>query len=161
MTLSFVDTREPPYRAPRLRAGQAVGEDLRLLPQRRHEAVDLATVLRALADGKHVGVIGAAEIVADDNAAFDGQSGGARQGGIGANASGHDHHLAFQPRAVIEEEAADPRGAEHRRCAPFEVRVDAQLVERRAEQASRALVELHFHQVASQMNDVDFDAQFQ
>ena len=44
------------------------------------------------------------------------QSGGARQRGIGTNASGHDHHLAFQPRAVIEEEAADARG---RRAPPW------------------------------------------
>ena len=156
MTLSFVDTRS---RVQARDCGRSGG--------RRGPAPAPTAARRARRPGRGAartrrwqrrrGSIGAAEIVADDDAAFDGQSGSARQGGIGPNAARDDHHLAFQPRAVIESRPLTRGRRAPPWSAPFEMLWTPNLSSAVRSKPARALVELHLHQVASQVHDVDLE----
>ena len=150
MTLSLVETLEPAIRRracsrPVSRSASTCG----LLPERRDQAVDLAAVLRALADREDRRVARA--------------SAGRRRRRCRARPSGRRPAPAAtfgrMPAeittmsqssvvAVVEQQAGDVRVAEHRagraaaRCV-----VHAHPLHRRAQHARRPLVELHLHQV--------------
>ena len=91
----------------RVAAGDVVGEDLGLLPERRDQAVDPAAVLRALADDIDVGVVDRAHVVVDHDGALDGQPAAHADLGVGLDAGGDHDHVAVERRAVLEGEAGD------------------------------------------------------
>ena len=77
-------------------AGDVVGEDLGLIPQRRHQPVDLAPVLGAFADDVDARVIDRAHLVVDDDGALHRQAGAHADLGVGPDAGGDDDHVAVQ-----------------------------------------------------------------
>ncbi len=82
--------------------GDVVGEHLGLLPQWRHQAIDLAPVLRTLTDRIDVGVVQAAHLVVDDDGALHGQPGPYGQLAVGPYPARNDDHVAVEARAVRE-----------------------------------------------------------
>ena len=97
MTLSLVETLRARVDGVRVASGEPVGQDLRLLPQRRHQAVHLPAMLRALADGVDGGV-GRGEVVAHHDAALDLEAGLPRQLRVGPDAGGDDDQVAVERR---------------------------------------------------------------
>jgi hypothetical protein len=58
----------------RLRLRDVVGQHLGLLPQGRHEPVDAAAMLRALAHDIDIGIVDRAHMVVDHDGALDGEA---------------------------------------------------------------------------------------
>jgi hypothetical protein len=133
-----------------------LGEHDRLLPQRRHEAVDLAAVLGALADDVDVRLVHRAHRVVDDDPPLDLETGARRELGVRPDAGRHDDHVAVQPLAVAELESHDvPAVAADARRARLEVDVDAELLDAAAQDRRGLAVELDVHEAPGAMDDVD------
>ena len=90
-----------------MRPRDVVGENLRLLPQRRDQAVDAAAMLRAFADHIDVGVVHRAHVVVDDDGALDGEPAAQPDLRIRLDAGGDDDHVAVERAAVLEGEPGD------------------------------------------------------
>ena len=137
--------------------GQPIGEHRRLLPQRRHQAVDHAAVLGALAD-RADGRVGGGHAVVDDDAALDREAGRLRQRHVRADAGGDDQQVALQARAVLELQAGDGAVAEEAGRGLAEVHLDPELFHRLLQHQPGVAIELHLHQVLHQVHHVDLEA---
>ena len=104
-TLSFVESREPGVERVGAAPREPVGQDLRLFPERRDEAVQLTPVLGALADRVDPVRALAREIVADEDAAFHRQPGRLGELDVRTDACGDDDHVAGECRAVRKQNA--------------------------------------------------------
>ena len=138
-------------------AGQPIGERRRLLPQRRHQAVDHAAVLGALADGAD-GRVGGGHAVVDDDAALDLEAGRLRQRDVRADAGGDDQQVALEARAVLELQAGDGAVAEQAGRGLAEVHLHPELFHRLLQQQPGVAIELHLHQVLHQVHHADLEA---
>ena len=95
------------------------------------------------------------EIVVDDDAAVDFEVGSSSDLGVWADAGCDYDHFSFDGRAVGESEAGDRWGANYRFGELFEVEVHALLTEQIVENVAGGGVELGFHEVIHDVNDVD------
>ena len=140
--------------------GDMVGEDLGLVPQWRDEAIDLPAMLRAFADDVDPRIVDRAHMIVDDDRAFDGQAAVAPDLGIGADAGRDDDHVAVDAGAVLELEPGDASvGMEAGVGGRFgEVDGDPHLLHFLRQHRAAGSVELHFHQVSREMDDMDFGA---
>jgi hypothetical protein len=143
----------------RIASAQSIGEHLGLFPQRRDEAVHAPAVLSAFADGIHIRH--AREVVADDDAALDGKSGASCELHVRTHAGGNHHHVAVERRPVLEGHTGHRSVAEHFRGRRVEPDVQAHLLELPLQDPGACRVELRFHQVRHQMDDVHLEAGIQ
>ena len=93
--------------------GEVIRDDLRLLEQRRDEAVAGAAVLHALADGVDARIVGLHRVV-DEHAALAGDAARLRERRVRPDADGHDDEIGGHFRAVGELDAAHAVLAENR-----------------------------------------------
>ena len=114
-------------------------------------------MLGAFADGKHVRRAATGQIVADDDAACDRQAGPDGKLDVRTDAGGDHHHVALERRAIEEGETGHVAIAQNRRRRLFEVDVKSHLLELPLEHASGRRVELRFHQMRHQVDDVDVE----
>ena len=132
--------------------GDLVGADLGHVPDRRHQAEHLATVLHALAHREDAHVAGAHRVI-DPNAAPDRQAGGAGQRHVGTDARRHDHQIGRQFPAVRQLQRRDPILAQQRAGVGAGHHADAAGCQVGCQQLARERVELAVHQGGRQMHD--------
>jgi hypothetical protein len=135
-------------------AGEDVGEHLRVLPRRCHQAVHLAAVLGALADGVDVGVVGA-QLVVDDDAALDLQARQDADVGVRPDAGGDDEEVGLDLPAVGQPHTADAVAADDLGGEDVQVHGDAEGLDAPLEDRAGLGVELHVHQVGHGVHELD------
>ena len=133
---------------------QVIGADLRLLEQRRHQAIGAPAALRAFADRIDARIVGLHRVV-DDDAALAMQPGTARQRDIGADADRHDDQVGRNHRAVLEADRLDAGVAKNGFRLRAGAEDEAARLERSAQQARRGSIELALHQRVHQMEHGD------
>src|SRR2546426_9831539 len=79
----------------------------------------------------------------------------ARQLDVGPDASGDHHQVAGQVAPLFESHAGDSLLPEDLLRVPAQVHAEAHLLELGLKQRAAARVELHLHQVAHQVNDMN------
>jgi hypothetical protein len=126
-----------------------------LFPKRRDETIHAAAMLRAFADGTDVRRAVTRQVVADDNAAPDLQTGFDRHRHIRADAGRDDDHLAVECRPVVERQTRHLVVAEYGGRRFLEMDLHAHLLELLLKHLGAAPVELRLHQVRHQVDDVD------
>src|SRR5690606_5551122 len=133
--------------------GQVVGADLRLLEQRRDQAVRDAAVRRAFAHRVHPRVVGLQGVV-DHDAAVAVDAGGLGQGGVGTDARGHDHQVGGDLPAVGEAHRGHFASlvADDLRGRGVEPEVQPALAQRLLQQRTSHRVELALQQPAGQVH---------
>jgi hypothetical protein len=114
-------------------------------------------VLGALADGVHVGVVGA-QLVVDDDAAFDLQARADGDVGVRPDAGCDHQQVAVQPPTVLEQHSLDVLGAEHLGGQDLEVHGDAELLDALLEDGPGLGVELGVHQPRRGVHELDLQA---
>ena len=142
----------------RVAAGDVVGEHLGLVPQRGHQAVDHAAVLRALADDVDIHVVDRAHVVVDHDRALHREPGPGADLGVGADAGGDDQQVAVDLAAVLEGEALDPAVAADLDGGGLDQDLDAHLLHRGAQHAAAGGVDLLLHEVGAEVDDGDVAA---
>jgi hypothetical protein len=135
-------------------AGDVVGEDLGLLPQRRHQAVDPPAVLGAFADDIDVGIVDRAHVIVDHDGALDGEPAAQPDLGVRLDAGGDDHHVAVERRAVLEGEAGHLAVAQNPGGQLLEMNLDAHGLHAGLEQGAADPVDLHLHEMPAEVHDV-------
>ncbi len=139
----------------RVESGEPVGQDAGLLSQRGKQATELVLVLGTFADGVNVGLVAAAQVFLDDDAAAHLQPGLLGQIDVGHHLGGDHDQIALQGLAVLESDTSDPVLAHDRGGEPVEADLDAQVLHRLLEYRAGLAVQLSVHQVAAQMHNVD------
>ena len=140
-------------------AGYLVREDLRLLPKRRHQPIDLAAMLRAFADHVDAHVVHRAHVVVDHDRASDGKSGANADLDIWLDAGGNHDHVAFEDRPVLERETGDAGAVAQHGCRRLlEMDLDAHRFDGLAKDRPAGRVDLHIHQVRAEVHDMHFAA---
>ena len=134
--------------------GQRLGGDLRLVTDRRHDAVHDAAVLSTLADGVNAGCA-RAQLIVDDDPTLDLQSDRPGELDLGTDPDGDHDELARQLVAPCELQTADAARVvdEDPVGAMLEQHVDTQLGHGRRQQRRGLGVELALHQPIHQMHD--------
>src|SRR6185369_14436333 len=137
--------------------GEVVGAHLGLVEQRSDEAIGLATVLHAFADGIDASVIGL-HGVGDDNTALAMETRLARQLEIRTDADRHDDQIGGEFLAVGKAHAGHAILTKDRLRLRGHLEHHAALFERFAQQSASDLIELTLHQRVEQMHDGDVHA---
>jgi hypothetical protein len=126
-------------------AGKPSAAHRGLLPDRRHQAEDLAVMLDAFADRVDVGIAGA-HVVADQDAAIDVELGNAGQIDIGPDADRQHDEIGRDLASVGEDDAFGPAGPEDLFGLAVRKKRDAPGVEIAAQPLAGRRVELPLHQ---------------
>ena len=133
--------------------GQRRAQRAAHVPDGRDEAIALAPVLDAFADGIDRRITGA-EAVVDDHAPSDLQPRRLGQRGVRPDADRHHQQVAGQDAAVLEFEADHPaRLADDLFGLGFENGLDALLGQRLGQQKARRSVQLALHQHVQQVDN--------
>ena len=152
----------PRYQASGVRPGQPAREHLCLFPDRRDQAIDDARVLGALADridvGARAAVYPARQIVSDDDAALDIETGTNRQVDVCPDACSDHDEIALDQRAVAKPHAGHLRIAENGRGGGVQVQLHPHLAQISPQHHARCGVELGIHHVRHQVENVDLEA---
>jgi len=135
-------------------AGQRIGQHGSLLPRRSHQPVDLPAVLHALAEREDVRVVSDEPVVHED-AALDSDPGPGRQRDLRA----HPHASTTGSPSTCRP-SARPTPVTARLPVTLlandpEVYADTERLHRPAQHRTAEGVELHVHQVAHAVDDVD------
>ena len=137
--------------------GEVVGANLGLVEQRSDEAVGLAAMLHAFADGIDAPVIGL-HGVGDDDAALAMKACLARQLDIRTNADRHHDEIRRDLLAVGKAHAGHAILAKDRFRLRGHLEHHAALFQRLAQQSAGDLIELALHQRVEQVHDGDVHA---
>ncbi len=103
---------------------QGLGDDLRLIVERRDQAEELPVVLDAFAEREDVGVRGD-HLVVDDDAAADLEMGIGGQPDFGPDADRHHHQIGAIDGAVFQQHRLGPVLAEDRLGRALAMDLDA------------------------------------
>ncbi len=132
-------------------AGERVGTDFRHVPDRGDQAVGLATVVDAFADGEDA-AIRRAHLVVDDDAALGGEVHGLAEFDVRLDPHGHHDELGRKDRAVGEFNGLDALlCAVQRLGVGLGDNLDAALLEIGAQHRPGGHIELSLHQRLHQM----------
>jgi len=133
-------------------AGQACGADFGLFPDRRNQPEGLAIVLDTFADGVDCRVAGA-EIIADGNAAIEGEPRRSRQVDIGACADRQQDKIAGDLAAIGEADSGGVIAADDFFGLAVQHEIDAAAHQIAPQQLGGGGIELALHQDRHQMDD--------
>jgi len=142
----------------RVIAGDHVGQHDGLLPERSHQAVDLAAMLHTLPYGEDVVVVDGAHLVVDHDRPLDGEPARRRDVGVRPDAGCHHDEVAVDLGLVPQPHALDLVGTPDRGCPVVGEDADAELGHAAAEHFPAFAPKLGIHQPASGVDDVDVDS---